>query len=619
MKYICLLMLSLLMTGGCAPTENLEEEPQEPGQEEPVPQPEVRKIWARVNDGDQHLHPRDYNRMTSLIGTGLQEEPRSWSGSAWKNDHVASRLDILTLEEGFSQVTIKTEDLVSEGGAVLSKDNITATYLSAIETKSEAYPDIDYQIYDVITRSRVRDLEAGQVYAAWVDIYVPENTQPGVYHGKLSLTSGGSELAAFDYELEVFDLTLTNPEEWETFLDLWETPFASNRYYSGKSNVEYFAFTTPERQDTNPFSLYYVRLDPQYQAGLESELELYHKAGGNTISVQVVEGPDNSRFPCPTPSLIKWTRNPDGSFAWDYTDMDYFIELNLKHGINRQIDLFHHTGVGWGFVYYDVETGQVSNKYSAQPGEERWQEISHVFLQDLVNHLEEKGWFDMAVLYMDERLYDVTRELVIAAEGVTNSKGVPLKVGGAVNGNEVAPLYDRMYDISIWENARPSNIKELAESRRANGQQTTLYSCGSGKMSSVNQPAEAAYAVYEARKYKVDGVMRWALNKFDEDPLHGTLHTTCYPGDCYLIYPDEKDSPDMQAQSSPRFEKLCEGMRNSEKLNLIRKNHPAYADAVETIVASLKSSSPVKQVAEMRTKVRDLSRAVQEGKPAPSL
>ena len=619
MKYICLLMLSLLMTGGCAPTENLEEEPQEPGQEEPVPQPEVRKIWARVNDGDQHLHPRDYNRMTSLIGTGLQEEPRSWSGSAWKNDHVASRLDILTLEEGFSQVTIKTEDLVSEGGAVLSKDNITATYLSAIETKSEAYPDIDYQIYDVITRSRVRDLEAGQVYAAWVDIYVPENTQPGVYHGKLSLTSGGSELAAFDYELEVFDLTLTNPEEWETFLDLWETPFASNRYYSGKSNVEYFAFTTPERQDTNPFSLYYVRLDPLYQAGLESELELYHKAGGNTISVQVVEGPDNSRFPCPTPSLIKWTRNPDGSFAWDYTDMDYFIELNLKHGINRQIDLFHHTGVGWGFVYYDVETGQVSNKYSAQPGEERWQEISHVFLQDLVNHLEEKGWFGMAVLYMDERLYDVTRELVIAAEGVTNSKGVPLKVGGAVNGNEVAPLYDRMYDISIWENARPSNIKELAESRRANGQQTTLYSCGSGKMSSVNQPAEAAYAVYEARKYKVDGVMRWALNKFDEDPLHGTLHTTCYPGDCYLIYPDEKDSPDMQAQSSPRFEKLCEGMRNSEKLNLIRKNHPAYADAVETIVASLKSSSPVKQVAEMRTKVRDLSRAVQEGKPAPSL
>ena len=617
MKYICLLMLSLLMTGGCAPSENTEEEPQEPGQEEPVPQPEVRKIWARVNDGDQHLHPRDYNRMTSLIGTGLQEEPRSWSGSAWKNDHVASRLDILTLEEGFSQVTIKTEDLVSEGGAVLSKDNITATYLSAIETKSEAYPDIDYQIYDVITRSRVRDLEAGQVYAAWVDIYVPENTQPGVYHGKLSLTSGGSELAAFDYELEVFDLTLTNPEEWETFLDLWETPFASNRYYSGKSNVEYFAFTTPERQDTNPFSLYYVRLDPQYQAGLESELELYHKAGGNTISVQVVEGPDNSRFPCPTPSLIKWTRNPDGSFAWDYTDMDYFIELNLKHGINRQIDLFHHTGVGWGFVYYDVETGQVSNKYSAQPGEERWQEISHVFLQDLVNHLEEKGWFDMAVLYMDERLYDVTRELVIAAEGVTNSKGVPLKVGGAVNGNEVAPLYDRMYDISIWENARPSNIKELAESRRANGQQTTLYSCGSGKMSSVNQPAEAAYAVYEARKYKVDGVMRWALNKFDEDPLHGTLHTTCYPGDCYLIYPDEKDSPDMQAQSSPRFEKLCEGMRNSEKLNLIRKNHPAYADVVETIVASLKSSSPVKQVAEMRTKVRDLSRAVQEGKPAP--
>ena len=618
MKYIILIAMSILLSGGCVKPETEDQqqgEPQEQPSEEPAePQTKELELWARVTDGDQQLNPKDYNRVIQTVAAGLYPESREWSGAAWRNDHASSRVDIITIKDSYPQTALKFTGLASDGGAAIAGDNISATYLDAVETLSEAYPNIDYQVYDIISRKTVRDLEPGKLYSAWIDIHVPEGTPKGIYRGRLSLVSGGSEVVGFDYELEVQDFTLTRPEEWETFLDLWETPFASNRYYSGKTNEEYFAFTTPARQDTNPFSLYYVRLDPQYQAGLESELELYHQAGGNTISVQMVEGPDNSRFPCPTPSMIKWTRKADGSFTWDYSDMDYWIELNLAHGINRQIDLFHHTGVGWGFVYYDEQTGEVSNKYSAQPGEERWRTITHEFLTDLAAHLEEKGWFEMAVLYMDERLYDVTKELVEAAEAITDSKGVQLKVGGAVNGNEVAPLYDRMYDVSIWENARPSNFRELTASRRAKGLQTTLYSCGSGKMSSTNQPAEAAYAVYEARKYGADGVMRWALNKYDEDPLHGTLHTTCDPGDCYLIYPDEKDSPEMKAQSSPRFEKLCEGMRVSEKLNLIKKNYPAYSATVDDIVSSL-SSNMVKEAAAMREKTGKLSRAVQEGTP----
>ena len=623
MKSIHLLLLAAVLAAGCGRSENsvkdsLPKDNEE--QQDTIQTPEKKAVWARITAGDTHAKPNSYDRWVITSQNGVLAEPRSLSCSAWRNDHVGSRLDFFTYEKSFPGTTLRPGDLVSESGARISKSNIKAGYLDAINTKSENYPDINYMAYDVITRKTVRDVEPGLIYSAWVDIYVPSDTPKGIYRGQVELATADTLLASLDYELEVFDFTLTEPDEWETFLDLWETPFASNRYYSGKTDREFFNFTTPDRQDTNPFSLYYVRLDPKYQAGLESELELYHQAGGNTISVHVVEAPDNSRFPCATPSMIKWKYKADGSWEWDYTDMDYFVELNIKHGIKRQIDLFYHTGVGWGFVAYDEAKGEVNNDHSGQPGKSHgsndiWKSVSKLFLTDLVAHLEEKGWFDMAVLYMDERLYEVTLDLVEAAEAVTNSKGVTLKAGGAVNGKEVEPLYDRMYDVSIWENARPSNFKELAESRRANGQQTTLYSCGSGKMSTVNEPAESAFAVYEARKYGADGVMRWALNKFDLDPRHGTLHTTCYPGDCYLIYPDEKDSPEMKAQSSPRFEKLCEGMRMSEKLNLIRKNNPGYATSVDEIVASLKSGSNVKEVAAMRDKVRALSAAVQDGKP----
>lgn len=609
MKFSALSILMAAFVISCAPHEkNISK-----AEEEESNKPDsvvLENLWVRVTDGDKHFRPGSSKSFKTLVDNGASLPIRTWSGSAWNNDHASSRIDIATFDKAFPGTTIVATDLLSENGSSISKENIKAGYLAAINTKSEAYPNITEKMYDVITRKAEKDLEAGNLYSAWVDIYVPENTPKGIYSGKIKLESRDSLIADLNYELEVFDLTLTDPSEWKTFLDLWETPFASNRYYSGKTDEEFFAFTTPLRQDTNPFSLYYLHLDPKYQAGLESELELYHQAGGNTISVQIVEGPDNSRLPCATPSMVKWKYKTDGTWEWDYTDMDYFVELNLKHGINRQIDLFYHTGVGWGFVYYDENTGAVNNKLSAQPWDERYKVISHEFLQDLANHLEEKGWFDMAVLYMDERLYDVTLSLIEVAEGVSNSKGVKMKAGGAVNGKEVAPLYDRMYDVSIWENAKPSDFAQLCASRREKGLQTTLYTCGSGKMSTMNQPAEAAFAVYDALRNGADGVMRWALNKFDYDPLHGEIHTTCYPGDCYLIYPDEKDSPEMKAQSTPRFEKLCEAMRISEKLNLIKKNNPAYSDSVDEI-SYLKGGDAVKMAATMREKVRELSRTVQ--------
>ncbi|MCI8589531.1 MAG: DUF4091 domain-containing protein [Clostridiales bacterium] len=576
-----------------------------------------QKLFATVGDNDTHLHPANYENMLKKYTNGTLTEVRNWSGWAWKNDHANSRLDFFTLQDDIPQATLVTMDLVSENGAVIKKENIIATYLATVNTKSPAYPNIDYDVFDIITHENIKELAAGQIHEAWVDIYVPKDTPAGIYRGKIALKSGSQTLAEFAYELEVIDMTLTNPEEWETYLDLWMYPYASNRYYSGKTNAEFFDFTTPEDQDTNPYSLRNIQLDKQYEAGLESELELYHQAGGNAITVTLVEDPWNSRKPCPCPSMVKWTKKADGSFAYDYTDMDYWIELNLKHGINRQINLFYHAGVGYGFVYYDEATGTVKHDGGGGPGSARWQEISLDFFQDLAAHLEEKGWFDIACLSMDERGFEVTQALVELAESIKNSAGQSLKVGGAVNADEVSSLYNRMHDISVWENMKTADMVELAETRRKKGQNTTLYSCGSGRMSTPNEPGEAAYAVYDSFKFNMDGIMRWALNKYDEDPLHSSLHTVTYPGDCYLIYPDEKDSTDMRAQSTPRFEKLCEGMRNVEKLRIIKKNYPHFAESVNILIGSLKKSDVTDEAARIRAKILNLSHSVLKFEQTP--
>ncbi len=568
-----------------------------------------RLLWATVSNGNTHLLPGGYQRAVKDFERGKLVESFTYSDWAWKNDYVSSRIDLVTLNKSIPAAKLVVADLVSKDGGKISKDNVTATYLREINTLSYDYSDIDYDVFDIITRDTEKDLEAGTISEAWVQFFIPEDAKAGTYTTTLSVVSEGKPVAKFNYSIEVIDLTLPDSTEFETYLDLWTYPYASNRHYSGQTTEEYFDFVTPGKQDTNPMSYYYVRLDEKYQAGLESELALYAKAGGDTITTTLVEDPWNSRYPCPCPSMVKWTRHKDGTFSYDYTDFDHWVELNMKYGIDDRINMFFHAGVGWGFVCYDEATGKVTNNYGGQPGTDGWYKIGTDFLTDLTAHLEEKGWFDIACIYMDERGLEVTKSMIELASRVKNSEGKSLKVGGAVNAGEVFEVMPYLYDITIWENAVPDNIEELAEERRAGGQMTNIYTCGAGKMANTCPPAEAAYAVYHSYSKNTDGILRWALNKYDYDPLHAEIHDVCYPGDCYLIYPDESDSETMQAMSTPRFEKLCEGMRDVEKMRILSEINPEFEQYVGDAIASLGKNDTVTEVGRMRTRILSMSRA----------
>lgn len=565
-----------------------------------------RILWATVTNGNAHLMPADYEKTVKAYERGKYTESRSYSCWAWKNDYTGSRLDFLTLDKDITDATLVTEDLKSKNGDIITKENITATFIGKVNTLSKAYPGIDYEAFDVITHKNVKDMAAGEVHQAWVDIHVPKEAKAGTYTTTISLVSGGKTLVSFDYTLEVVDLTLTDPHDWETYLELWTTPHASNRYYSGKSVAEYFGFN-PNDTTTNPYSYYNVYLNRDYEAGMISELEMYAKAGGDVITVFLVEGIDNSREPCPCASMVKITKNKQGKFEYDFSDMDYWIELNMACGIDTQINLHGFTGVGYGIVYYDEATKTMKHE-NGIPGDANWNRLFGSYMEALVPHLEEKGWFDITALQMDERTLEQTKALINIAKKYPNSEGKTLMITGAVNDLKLQEIFGDMHDISIWEASLPENIRELAEERREKGLFTTVYSCGSGKMAIPCDPGEAAYAVYDSLKYNTDGVLRWALNKYDEEPITAEVHGVTYPGDCYLIYPDEPDG-NMQAQSTPRFEKLCEGMRNTEKIRILRKGYPQFAESIQNLIDSIGKNVMVDETARISSRILAMSRA----------
>lgn len=179
--------------------------------------------------------------------------------------------------------------------------------------------------------------------------------------------------------------------------------------------------------------------------------------------------------------MVKWTRKADGTFSFDYTDMDKWIELCMKHGIDKQIKSFSLSCWGNRITYFDEESNQVIFERPAT-GSDRWNELWSIFLQDYVKHMDEKGWFDITYMSMDERPLSEVTPVLDLVESVKNKDGKSLKTSIAVYNYETEPVFDRIDDLSfaIYVGSQ-DKAKEIAKQREEKGLMTTIYTCGGQK------------------------------------------------------------------------------------------------------------------------------------------
>ncbi len=512
-------------------------------------------LIAYVADENVNAYRDKYSEY--LSGAGSQST--TWTGFAWKNDEVLSRVDILTRGNSYENVSLVTGDFVSENGAVIAKENISFTYLDAVKIKEN-----NQLLFDIITDDTVRDMDKNDMYSAWVSIKVPEETEPGEYVAHLSVVAGGDVMADLKYVLTVYDLV---QPELESVVDLWMWPYNSIRYYSGKTTEEYYGQSEMEDIDWN--TLYKTRLDKKYFPALESELDLYAKAGGDTIFAQVNE--ENRTNGDPYPSLVKWTKNANGTMSFDYTDFDAWVELNMKHGIKKQIKCYAMGNFRNHIVYYDVKKGTVVN-FTDSTGAKIWTQYWSMFLDDFIVHLEKKGWFDITYMALDERDYTITKAVIDEVKKHKNKSGKTLKIATAVASFDCEPLFDDIADLSLAYGMSGGHLVSIVEDRNKKGLITTLYTCGPQGSSMLNDAGKSAESIHVTYKEGTEGFLRWALQKYNADPFESSenYNASLCAGDCYLIYPSSDGS--MKAQSAPRYEKLCEGLRDIEKMRYLEKN-----------------------------------------------
>lgn len=378
------------------------------------------------------------------------------------------------------------------------------------------------------------DISAKTVRPVWITISIPDMVAAGDYKGKLTIFANREKSHELEIELTVQDQVLPPPSQWVYHLDLWQHPSAVARAQNLKLwSDEHFNAMKP---------LYKMLAD----------------AGQKIITANINKDPWNNQCYDRYEDMIIWTKNPDGTWTYDYTIFDKWITFMQDLGINKMINCYSLAPWNNELCYKDEASGELII-VKADPGTKAFEEIWPPFLTDFVKHLKEKGWLNKTNIAMDERSPEVMQATMDLLQKVAPELGISL-----ADNHKSYKKYPYIKEISVAASAKVDSAD--ITTRREKGLITTYYVCCSDKfpnMFTFSDPAEATYSAWYTVAADLDGFLRWAYNSWVENPLTDSRFRTWPAGDTYIVYPE--------ARSSIRFERLIEGIQDAEKIRILRK------------------------------------------------
>ena len=531
----------------------------------------------------------------------------SASLTAWKNDKAISEISLYSKDSKLNNVTISVSDF-KDGENVLESENIKATFIKSVKAYNGSYlgyGDKNREVpketetnrsesNDVLYQTTPIEIGFNKLQNVWVEFNVPAGTPAGTYTGKLQVSADMiDEPLEFNYKLKVQDAELPNSEEFADVFDieLWQYPYSSAEYY-----------------DVEPFSNEHLEL-------MKSNMLKYKEIGGHAITTSIVEDAWNaqtySKNEVHYPSMVKWIKNADGSFEYDYTDFDKWVTFNKELGIGDKIVLYSIAPWHNSFTYW--ENGKlIYEKYNV--GSDRYTSVWKDFLQDLVEHLTSKGWFEESYIGIDERGFSKAAFDIV--DSVKNIHGQSLKTAGAMDGFVDKPdLALRVTDLNVGDTAaeaHPNEFEKLLKDRNVLGLRTTLYSCTEHQPGnfSLSAPVESYWSIINAGKSETAGFLRWAYDAWVEDPLRDTTHNAFEPGDTFLIYPDEKNAENPTSKSSVRLEMMAAGVRDVNKLLIMEKEVESLENEIDDLYDLITIQAKISRSYLSKDKVNKLSQEV---------
>lgn len=385
---------------------------------------------------------------------------------------------------------------------------------------------------DRITADSPAELAADTYNGLWFTVYVPADTRPGKYKGSVIISSNG-ESTTMHYTVDVLNHTLPSPKEWSFHLDLWQNPYAVARVHG-----------------VEPWSAEHFHKLAPYMKKLAA-------AGQKAITATLIDRPWDGQTYDPFGSMVTWMRKADGSWFYDFTIFDKWVQFMMDCGIDKEITCFSMIPWKLSFRYYDQATH--SHKYiQCAPGDAAYEHFWGGMLQEFAQHLKEKGWFEKTFISMDERSLPQMQAAIAVIKKY--APGMKISMAGNYHPEIEAEISDYCLDIFAYGAYTP----ELLARRRSEGKVSTYYTCCSAEYPNLftfTAPADAEFIALEALAKDLDGYLRWAYNSWTVEPEKDSRFTAWPAGDTYVIYPN--------SISSVRWERFVQGIQQYEKYKIL--------------------------------------------------
>lgn len=495
-------------------------------------------VW--VGTGDRYAKDGKFENIKEKAPFGVP---------AWRGEKISAQAYIRS-HEHLRRVSMEVSDLVC-GTSVIPCEAASASFVEYVMgdvLDSTSYSQCGVRapgqydslsVADMIDNADVKDIVQGELQPVWISVRVPSDAAPGIYSGNLKIKYSGGKLSV-PFTVEVCDRTLPAPSEWKFHLDLWQNPYSVARYHGVELwSQEHFDLMRPV-------------------------MKLLADAGQKSVTATILDRPWNGQTYDAFGPMVTKTKNADGSWTYDYTVFDRWVEFMESVGIDRQINCYSLIPWALRFDYIDGETGEKAY-VEAAPGSVAYKAYWAPFISDFAGHLRDKGWFGKTMIAMDER----PLEAMAAALDVIRSVEPEFKVSLAGNYHE--EIEKELHDLCIP--FRASYPDGVIGRRRSEGKVTTYYTCCAEAYPNTfmaSSPYEAAWIPWRALAADCDGYLRWAYNSWTEDPVRDARFRTWAAGDCYMVYPD--------GRSSIRMENLIDGIQDVEKIRILAEEWRAAGD-----------------------------------------
>ena len=421
---------------------------------------------------------------------------------------------------------------------------------------------------DILLNQNVRESRGGIPSAVWAEIAVPADAEAGKYTVTVRLFSAlySQDETLVDeqsFPLEVSSYVMPESKDWKFHLDLWQhTSNIARKHDVILWSDEHFEVLKSYAQSLGAIGQKSITVCAGEVPWHGQSCNHDHDFSGNLFEY----------------SMIPVTKKKDGTFFFDYSKMQKYIDICTEAGISGDIEIFGLVNV-WGssefgndnlcpdFVdnvrirYLDESDGCL--KYVRQG------EVLKQYIRSLEAYFIETNQINRVRIAADEP-GDVERyrnSLNMLRELAPN-----FRCKCAINHAEfIEEFHDYIDDFVPYIRCTVVEYERLMRYKKElTGKKFLWYVCCGGASPNAflrTPPIESRMIGIMTSFLKLDGFLRWNYAVWPDDPRHEIRYSAFEAGDTNFVYPAYNG----KVMLSLRYKNLQRGIMDHELLEDLRE------------------------------------------------